>query len=178
MYFYNKTTLLPSLDELYILLIDGRVIKTDCLFCVGRRIAIEHKQIGDQHFILIWKTHSIFDCWYGKLTDPGSEFIAALDYTINPDNDNVKIDYIIINDGEHGDLYKDYLDPNTAHELNENLVKFIEIVANVQKTKKIIMDVHNDLRIYNKYYKPNGFELTDRKCKDNPYWIETEKYMS
>ena len=177
MIFYNKTTLLPSLDELYILFIQARIIKTDCLFCIGSRIAIEHKQIGDQHSILIWKTQSIFDCWYGKLTDPGSEFIAALDYTVNPDHDYVKIDYMIINDSEHGDLYKDYFDPATAQELIENMINFIEIIAKIHKVKKITMDVHKDLRIYNKYYKNNGFKLTDRKYKDNQYWIETEKII-
>lgn len=66
---------------------------------------------------------------------------------------------MIINDNEHGDLYKNYLDPATAQELIENMINFIEIIAKIHKVKKTTMDVHNDLRIYNKYYKNNRFEL-------------------
>jgi len=169
MNFYNKTTLLPSLDELHILLIDGLIINPYCFFCVGRRISIEHKQIGIKHSIRIWKTQSVFKT--------ESVFIAALDYTVDTDIHYVKIDYISINDGDHGSFYEDCLDPNTAQELVENLIDFIQTVAKTNHIAKITMDVHNNLRIYNKYYKQNGFQLTDRKCEDNPIWIETEKII-
>ena len=179
MIFYNKTTLLPGLDELYLLLIQGRVIKTDCFFCVGSRIAIEHTQKNKKHSIRIWETNSIFNYWYGRLTSPGSNFIAALDYTIDTDHECVKIDYMSLNDGEHGNIYKEYLylSTITAQELNENLIGFIENVAKIHSVPKIVMDVHQNLRIYNKYYKNIGFELTDRRCRDNPYWLEMEKYV-
>lgn len=178
MIFYNKTTLLPSLDELYILFIQARIIKTNCFFCVGTRFAIEHKSKNSRHSIRIWKTQSIFNYCYGGLTAPGSVFIAALDYTVDHNNRYVKIDYLSINDGEQGNVYNDYsLDPATAQELVENLVNFIQIIAKTHHIAKITLDVHHNLLVYKKYYKNNGFELTGRKCADNPFWFETEKYV-
>jgi len=177
MRFYNKTTLLPNLDALYLLLVKGPIINPMCLFCIGRRIAIEHNQTDTKNSIRIWKTTSIFDYWYGELSDPGSTFIASLDYTINPRHHYVKIESLFMNDDEHSNVYKNSLDSVTAQELNENLLKFVENVAKTNSISKIIIDVHSNLRIYNKYYKNNGFQLTDRKCADNPYWIETEKII-
>ena len=161
MRFYNKTTLLPSLDALYLLLIKGPIINSNCLFCIGTRIAIEHNQKDNKNSIRIWKTTSIFDYWYGELTDPGSTFIAALDYTIHtsPPQNYVKIEYLGLNDGENGNLHKDSLDPVTAQELNENLLKFTEKVAKMNSISKIVVDVHSNLHLYKKYYENNGFQL-------------------
>ena len=180
--FYNKTTLLPSLDELYILLVQGRIIQTDCFFCVGPRIAIEHRQDGIKHSIRIWRTNSLFNYWYEELTS--KNFIAALDYIIYPpqEGDYVKIDYLYINDGEYsGDynnLYEDPLDEIEAQDLNDNLIKFVVNIAKTNGLPRIVKDVHQNLRIYNKYFKSNGFKLTYWKCIDNPYWLETEKHIS
>jgi len=178
MNFYNKTTLLPSLDELYRFFIqpDGRIIRTDCFFCIGPRIVIEHKQTDTKHSIRIWKTVSLFNYWYGGLTSPGSKFVAALDYTIQ--DDKVKVDHIGINDGDHGNMYEEPLDHFDAQELNDSLIHFLEIVAKTNYLPKIVIDVHKNLKIYNKYYKNNGFKLTEPKCTaGNPNWIETEKYV-
>ena len=54
------------------------------------------------------------------------------------------------------------------------MIDFIKNKAVEENKTKIIIDVHSNLRLYNKYYINEGFKVTNRKCPDNKYWLETE----
>jgi hypothetical protein len=48
------------------------------------------------------------------------------------------------------------------------------VLAKEECKDKIILDVHENLRIFFKYYYYIGFKTTNKKCTDNPFWVETE----
>ena len=56
-----------------------------------------------------------------------------------------------------------------------SMIQFITGVAKQEQKKKIKLDVHENLRLYKQRFEEHGFVLTDRRCKDNRSWIETEK---
>jgi hypothetical protein len=102
-------------------------------------------------------------------------FVAALDYKIHPDH--VKIEYMNINDKEYRGLFpmdKPGLTDREAVKLNRALLDYSKMVAQETGKKKIIVDVHYNMRIFNNYYAKEGFQATTRKCSDNPYWVEAE----
>jgi carbonic anhydrase len=86
----------------------------------------------------------------------------------------IKINHIGINDNDPPHMYKNSLDEYEAEDLIQHLVNFVKIIATKENKLKITMDVHENLRLYMKYYYYNGFKTTDNKCVDNPFWIETE----
>ena len=103
--------------------------------------------------------------------------IACLDYTIN--NDHIKIEYLSISDDFDINYRKNIiLNDNDAIELKNSLILYIENIAKINNLNKIIIDVHNNLKYYNKYFKDNNFIITDKRCNDNPFWIETEKIIN
>ena len=166
MHFYNKTILLPNLSALYALFnndYDDDDFIYSCKYIYGERIACKHYRKNGMNIIQIWKTKSLFDYWF----DPCSSqnFIATIDYTIH--DTFIKIDYIGINN--RLDEYE-----YDMEDMIKNMVNFVKIVATKEKKEKIIIDVHENLRIFSKYYYYNGFSITERKCRDNPFWIETE----
>ena len=122
------------------------------------------------HIIQIWKTKSLFDYWF----DPyySRNFIGAFDYIIY--DTYIKIIHIGINDIDHRNMRNNYLDEDDAEELIKNFINFVKIVAIKENKEKIILDVHENLRIYLKYYYYIGFKITERKSIDNPFWIEVE----
>lgn len=171
MILYNKTILLPNLNTLYELLNindDPNLYTCKCIY--ADRIAIKHYIQNEKHIIQIWKTKSLFDWWY----DPyeSRNFIACMDYTIH--DTNIKINHIGINDYEHINMYNVPLDEYDAEDLIKNMVNFVKIVATKENKAKIILDVHENLRLFLKYYYYIGFKTTTNKCTDNPFWIETE----
>jgi hypothetical protein len=145
------------------------------------RIAIKHSMSTDTlHMIRLWKTKSVFDLWYDDFNT--RNFVGALDYEVHADH--INIEYMSINEPTENNrdkMYKKILDQNndviTAEESDElihAMLHFMKNVAKEEKKSKIVVDVHHNLRIFNKYYQEEGFNVTDRKCSDNPYWIETE----
>jgi hypothetical protein len=134
------------------------------------RIAIKHYLRNDTHIIRIWKTKSLLDYWF----DPycSRNFIASIDYNIH--DTYIKINHIGINVYEHSNIYVNPLDDSDAEDLIENLVNFVKIVATKENKKKITLDVHENLRLFSKYYYNLGFETTTQKCIDNPFWVVTE----
>jgi hypothetical protein len=173
MILYNKTILLPNLRALYDLLNnnDNPSLYT-CKCMYADRIAIKHYIDNEKHIIQIWKTKSVFDYWY----DPyySKNFIACMDYTVH--DIFIKINYIGINDDDpqHTYSHKNALDEYDAEDLIQHLLNFVKIIATKENKLKITMDVHENLRLYMKYYYYNGFKTTDNKCTDNPFWVETE----
>jgi hypothetical protein len=172
MIFYNNTILLSNLQALYELLQnnDNESLYT-CKCIYEDRIAIKHYTRKELNIIQIWKTKSLFDYWF----DPycSKNFIATLDYTIY--DTYIKIIHVGINDSERRNIYNNNnLDQQDAEELIKNFVNFLKRLAIKEKKEKIILDVHENLRLFLKYYYYIGFKTTERKCTDNPFWIETE----
>jgi len=171
MLLYNNTILLSNLHSLYALLNNNENESLNACKCIyGDRIAVKHYTHKELNIIQIWKTKSVFDYWF----DPyySRNFIATIDYAIY--DTYIKIVHIGINDHDRRNLYNPALDEYDAEELITNLVNYLKIVATKENKIKIILDVHENLRLYLKYYYPIGFKTTDKKCSDNPFWIETE----
>lgn len=140
-------------------------------FC-SNKYALSHYGNDKIQKIRIWNTNSCFSIWYDEFRS--SNFVACLYYTLH--DNHIKIDYMNINDYECKDynFNKDLLDTNESLKLNHSLLSYIKYIAKLEKKPKIIVDVHQNLRIFNKYYKPEGFVETERKCIDNKYWKEAE----
>lgn len=171
MILYNKTILLPNLNALYELLNNNDNPSLYTCKCIYEdRIAIKHYIENERHIIQIWKTKSVFDWWF----DPyySRNFIACMNYTIH--DTYIKINYIGINDNERINMYNIPLDEYDSEDLIKNLVNFVKIVGTKENKLKITMDVHENLRLFMKYYYYIGFKTTKNKCADNPFWIETE----
>lgn len=175
MILYNKTILLPNIEALHDVFINNEnpnIYACNCIY--ADRIAIQHKIIKDKdiHFIQIWRTKSLFDYWFDDFYYSSRNFIACMDYTIY--NTYIKINHIGINDDEPTRIYNNPLDENDAEEIIKYLVHFVKIVAKKENKNKIILDVHENFRFYNKYFYYVGFIITNRKSMTNPFWIETE----
>lgn len=176
MKFFNKTILVPNLQMLYKLLQDHLESNKFCIYT--DRIAIKHHTIYNNNtnyttnIIRIWKTKSFIDIWYSPFST--NDFIGALDYTVQ--NNIVKINYLCVNDIDEYNVFdrKCKLTDEETIELKKNLIQYVKNIAIKENKSKIIVDVHNNLRFYNKYYADEGFVLTDRKCKENTYWLEAE----
>lgn len=176
MLIYNKITLLPNLNALNELLINNDNSSLYNCKCVYEdRIAIRHSFKNNSHTIRIWKTKSLFDYWYNDFNYCHRNFIAALDYTIY--DNYIKIDYLYINDFDNKiniKLYDNSLDEYDFEELLKSLIDFVKFVAKKENKDKIIIDVHENQRIFEKYYYYKGFKITNRKSENNPFWIEIE----
>jgi hypothetical protein len=127
---------------------------------------------ADLNIIRFWNVTSISNYWYQEFTT--SNFIIAIDYRIEPDR--IKIEYLNINDSGcvKGIENINYLNETNVYKITRSILMFIENIAIKNNKNKIVIDVHNSLGIYNKYYN-KFFKVTSRKCLDNPYWLEAEK---
>jgi hypothetical protein len=173
MIIYNKTILLPNLEELYELLNNNNNESLYICKCIYEdRIAIQHYIKNNMNKIQVWKTKTLFDCWFNDFDHCNKGFIASFDYTIH--ENHIKIDNSCINDNYHDELYDNPLNEYDSEKLIKSLINFVKKVAIKQNKKKIILDVYDNLLIYKKYYYYIGFNKTDRICIDNPFWIETE----
>lgn len=181
----NNTILLPSFNEACKLLSNKSDTHIDTNYICGEKIALMHYNIKNINVVRIWKTNSVLNYWYTDFTNSNrNDFIAAFDYIIN--DDFIKIDYIYINDksSQICNNYSDYLSDEEVIQIKkaifiyiENLAKVNNVFSNTANKKKIIVDVHNNLKLFNEYYKPEGFQLTDRRSLDNKNWIISEKVL-
>ena len=170
-HFYNKIMLVPNLSALHKLFTGSYVNNNKpCFYC--DRIAVKHYKQGDNNIIRAWSTPSLLDIWYNDFST--KQFVCAIDYRVK--DNYIKIEYMNMNDDESGSICpsSDILPLVEANLLNRAMIDFIKRVAEEENKEKVVVDVHNNLRIFNKYYKEEGFVATNRKCSDNPYWIEAE----
>jgi hypothetical protein len=169
----NKTILLPNIQAINdILNSNDNENLYNCKCIYENRIAIQHLFNNNINTIRIWRTKSLFDYWYDNFDNCGKNVIASLDYTIN--ELNIQIDHLFINDSDQNKLYNNPLDEYEAEDLINTLINFLKIIAKKNFKPKIIFYVHENLKLFLKYYYYLGFQTTDRKCKQNPFWIETE----
>jgi hypothetical protein len=134
------------------------------------RIGVKHELRGDLNILRIWHTTSWFDIWYDDYTS--ENFIAGIDYQIH--KDQVKIDFMDINDENCVMKNPHTLSTQESKSMNHAMIEYIKYVAKEHHISKILVDVHQNLRIFELYYKPEGFIITSRPCSDNPYWVEAE----
>lgn len=170
MLFFNKTILLPTIGSLLRILTNQHTIPPIAPCFYKEKIAIKHVNRNNLHIVRIWKTKSFMDWVYDDFNS--EHFMGAIDYNIC--DDKIKIEYMNVNDDENILHRKFKLADSEAMELNTAMIEFVKNVAMENKKPKIVVDVHNNLRIFNKYYKPDGFDITDRKAVDNPFWLEAE----
>jgi len=172
MFLNNKIILVPNFEELFNILNNKNIEDSpNCKFIYEKQIAIQHISKNISNTIQIWNTYSLFDWWYDKYENCGRNFIAKIEFTIY--DTFIKINHLNINDGTTN-LYNNPLDEDDAEDLINELIKYIKLVASENCKNKIIIDVHENLRLFEKYYYNLDFELTNRKSKYNPYWIEAE----
>jgi hypothetical protein len=170
----NNTILLPNLDSLQELLNNNS--NENNYMCHGfyeDKIAVRH-QVDEygKNSIRIWKTTCLFGVWYNDFNSSQKNFIAALDYNIY--ENSIKIEYLNINDFDKNYMFLNPLDEDESINLVKSLINFIKIVATKENKPSIILDVHENLRLFFKYYNDEGFRITNRKCKTNPFWLESE----
>ena len=174
---YHNLFLLANLKEVYNLLYYNEIPAVyNCIPFISTRIAVQHI-VNKNNRIQIWKTDTWFDYWYTDFKNCGRNLIAVMDFSLLNDT-TIKIDHIYVNDGTNLQLYNRILDEQDAEDLIKCLVEFVKNVAKVENKNKIILDVHSNLRLFIKHYYYLGFITTDRKCIDNPYWIESEINLS
>jgi hypothetical protein len=174
---YHNLFLLANVKEVYKLLYNNEIPALyNCTPFFATRIAVQHIVKNNKNRIQIWKTDAWFDYWYTSFQHCGKNLIAVMDFTLHDDT-TIKIDRIYVNDDSNSQLYNRLLDEQEAEDLIKALVEFVKNVAKVENMNKIILDVHSNLRIYEKYYYFLGFQATKRKCIDNPFWLECEIFL-
>lgn len=164
--FYNKSIFAKNLVHV------NNIFKTNSytqspMIIYGDSYIINHENKNKMNSIRIWKNKFLFNYPISYNT-----FVGALDYKIN--DDHVKIEFLNLNDNESSIKEGSKLSDIEANDLKYTFLNFIKTIAKDENKDKIIVDVHSNLRIYNLDYKNFGFVVTDRKCKDNPYWLEAE----
>jgi hypothetical protein len=172
---YNNTILLPNLIVLNDLLNNDNIDDTylcNCKNIFENKIIIKHWIKNKVNSIRIWRIKTIFGFYYNNFGFEGKNFIGALDYIIN--DKYILIDYLSINDSEKSYMYNNSLDQYEAEDLINSLINFIKIIAKKENKNKIIMNIHQNLRYYEKYYYYNGFKITNRIYKYNPFFTEIE----
>jgi hypothetical protein len=174
-----KTVLFPGLSPVYQYLAIQEIPKYLHLHTIcdiySDKIVVDHKIIHENMYMVrMWKTKAFFNYWHNDMCSSNSKFIAALDYSIHPEH--IKIEYMNLNDDEYKGIPRDKpgLTQSQSSELNSSLILYVKELARKADKKKVIVDVHSNLRIFNKYYHICGFDITDRRCTDNPYWLEAE----
>lgn len=107
---------------------------------------------GDYNIVKLWKKDYLY-----------KTFIGAIDYKIN--YNNIKIEYMEISNT---------LNDDDEMDANKSLIGFVKDLGKDLDKNKIIVDVHENLIVYHKYYMNEGFIITNNKCIDNPSWIQSE----
>ena len=168
MQFHHKILLLPNLYVLNDLLNnnsleDLNLFNCNCYYNCNNiyenKIAIKHWKETNINYIRIWREYSLFGYFFNKNGYEGKNFITALDYIIY--DTFIKIDYFYINDNEKFNMYNYPLDIFEAEELVESLIYYLKNIAIQEKKNKIIMSLNNNIKIFEKYFYYNGFNLIE-----------------
>ena len=146
---------------------------------ISDKIKLEEHLIDPNTYMLrLIKTR----CFLDYPIEDSYRYIGCLDYFINKNDNFIKIDYLYISDNDYSTISphtKDYsLNDCDALYLKKSLLKYVENIALTNNINKIIIDVHHNLKNYNKLYFDEGFIVSDFKCSDNPCWIEAVKILN
>lgn len=91
-------------------------------------------------------------------------YVGAIDLITEPNC--TKIEFICTDKKA-----SDYIE---NEEMFDSLIEYAIEKGKENKSSILKIDVHQNLRRYDKYIKKHGFELNGKKCDDNPYWVEAE----
>jgi hypothetical protein len=108
------------------------------------------KQI--KNYFNIYYYHSI------RISDRNKNIIGGIDYKFLPNN-KTKVEYF-----------------NASNFIIYNLL-LNHVEKEMPNTNEILLDVHENLERYNKTYKYLGFNLTNNKCTENPFWVVSTKKL-
>jgi hypothetical protein len=114
--------------------------------------------IHNYNSIRIWKSLTLFSYYFENMND--NNYIGGIDYFI--------IDNI---------LKIEYIEDNNNINIINGLLDYIINIGKKNNCKKIIIELHENLENYNKYYKSYCFELTNERCCKNSFWIVAEKLI-
>jgi len=110
------------------------------------------------------------------------EIIGGIDLNIK--NDKIKINYFMIYDKIYYDEYPELrkkelkiLNDEETIKIKNILLNYTEKIAKQNNLKVIQNDTHQNLKYFNHYFNNAGFKLTNVRCNDNPFWVETYKKL-
>lgn len=180
--FSKLTIFVSNLKQVNDVLKYDKIVKYDWFnnFCNERYIIRKYfdEDNDNMNILRIWKTNTVFDYWYDNFST--KNFIASL-YYIKKEKE-IKIDYLVVNDGDYPNFEvkeksSEMLNDIESKEMVNSLIEFLKNIAKKEKKERIIIDVHKNPFIFNKYYRKLGFVVTDRICNENRNWFEAELTM-
>ena len=123
----------------------------------GERYILKHDSVDGLYIVRMWKSNIYTSLWSNSMTS--TNMVAGMNYRF--DNDRVKLEYFNTPDSK----------------ITQSLIKYVENHAKEHNVNKLVLDVHNNLNRYNDEYKKYNFVLNGNRCRDNYYWVETEKII-
>jgi hypothetical protein len=125
------------------------------------------------HVLRVWKNDNCFSIDRNPLERCKS--IGAPEYSVN--KNRFRIEFLHVFDSDNGSLTADpkYV---YAREYIKAMISIAERKTIESKHDKIIMDTHKSLRLFHRYYKNEGFVLTNKVSTDHRAWVETQKNLT
>ena len=142
----------------------GKIIVGEC--------RLPHMDHGSIHVVRVWKNNNYFSI--DRNSFERRKYIGALDYSVN--ENRFKIEFLHVFDSDNGSLNADPKYVN-AKEYIKSMISIAERKTIESKHDRIIMDTHNSLRLFNRYYKNEGFVMTNNVSTDHRAWVETQKIL-
>jgi hypothetical protein len=90
-------------------------------------------------------------------------------------DDNIKIEYLSINNDYHSKNKNNLLSDYEFLSLKRSIFNYIEDFAISKNKTKIIIDIHQNMKRFNYELKDEGFINSNNRCIDNYYWFEAVK---
>lgn len=143
--------------------------KSICQFYFDKVVVGEYVN-NDTNVLRIWKNNATIGI--DKSYTGGDRMIGALDYSVL--NRKFKIEFLYVLDSDSGSFNADPKYSN-ANEYVRLMISVAEAKARELGLETITMDTHRSLRLFNRYYKNEGFIFTGRVAGDNRYWLEMTK---
>lgn len=120
------------------------------------------------HVVRVWNNTGIFI----DSNPTTKNMVGGLDYSVSVDE--FKVEFIYVIDSDRGSLIAD---PKYV-----NAGKYIALMVDIAEKKAcelsfdtITMDTHMSLRLFDRYYKDNGFTLTGKIVSDHGAWVQMQK---
>lgn len=123
--------------------------------------------------VRVWKNDNYFSI--DSYPFDRHKSIGSLDYSVNENRFKIEFLYVLDNDDSSMDA-----DPKYVHatEYIKAMISIAERKAREWKKDRIIMDTHQSLRLFHRYYEEEGFVLTNKVASDHRAWVETEKIIT
>lgn len=167
-----KTNNLNNNAKKYFLLKTNN-LNTNAKFIIKTDISANKK-----HYSLrCWLSMCLFNFYTESKNNDNSIF--SVDYIEN--DENIKIEYLEINNDFYDKEYnynKKILSDSEVLILKKAVFDYIENVAISENKNKLIIDIHNNMKRYDKELKEEGFINTNKRCIDNPFWYEAVKTIN